>query len=73
VSDVTHILSAIEQGDPHAAEQLLPLVYEELRRLAAAQVRAQVPDASAHRRIVRRVSGAGHGREPVAGNPCHPC
>jgi RNA polymerase sigma factor (TIGR02999 family) len=35
VSDVTRILSAIEQGDPHAAEQLLPLVYEELRKLAA--------------------------------------
>jgi RNA polymerase sigma factor (TIGR02999 family) len=35
MSDVTGILSAIEQGDPHAAEQLLPLVYEELRRLAA--------------------------------------
>ena len=33
--DVTHILSAIEQGDPSAAEQLLPLVYDELRRLAA--------------------------------------
>jgi RNA polymerase sigma factor (TIGR02999 family) len=36
MSDVTHILSAIEQGDPHAAEQLLPLVYDELRKLAAA-------------------------------------
>jgi RNA polymerase sigma factor (TIGR02999 family) len=35
MSDVTRILSAIEEGDPHAAEQLLPLVYEELRRLAA--------------------------------------
>jgi RNA polymerase sigma factor (TIGR02999 family) len=35
MSDVTHILSAIEQGDPHAAEQLLPLVYDELRQLAA--------------------------------------
>jgi hypothetical protein len=34
MSDVTPILSAIEQGDPHAAEQLLPLVYDELRRLA---------------------------------------
>jgi hypothetical protein len=31
---VTHILAAIERGDPHAAEQLLPLVYEELRKLA---------------------------------------
>jgi hypothetical protein len=35
MSDVTRILSAIEQGDPHAAEQLLPLVYDELRELAA--------------------------------------
>jgi RNA polymerase sigma factor (TIGR02999 family) len=35
MSDVTAILSAIEQGDPHAAAQLLPLVYEELRRRAA--------------------------------------
>jgi hypothetical protein len=34
VSDVTRILSAISRGDPHAAGQLLPLVYEELRRLA---------------------------------------
>src|SRR5687767_9927044 len=33
--EVTRVLSAIEQGDPHAAEQLLPLVYEELRKLAA--------------------------------------
>src|SRR5215207_7275884 len=35
MSDVTHILSAIDQGDPNAAEQLLPLVYDELRKLAA--------------------------------------
>jgi RNA polymerase sigma factor (TIGR02999 family) len=35
VSDVTHILNAIEGGDPHAAEQLLPLVYDELRKIAA--------------------------------------
>ena len=33
MSEVTRILSAIEQGDPHAAEQLLPLVYDELRQL----------------------------------------
>jgi RNA polymerase sigma factor (TIGR02999 family) len=38
MSDVTQILSAIEQGDPHAAEQLLPLVYDELRKLAAMQM-----------------------------------
>ncbi len=38
MSEVTRILSAIEHGDPSAAEQLLPLVYEELRKLAAARV-----------------------------------
>jgi hypothetical protein len=35
MNDVTRILNAIEEGDPHAAEQLLPLVYDELRKLAA--------------------------------------
>ncbi len=34
MSDITRILTAIDQGDPSAAEQLLPLVYDELRRLA---------------------------------------
>ena len=38
MSDVTHILSQIESGDPSAAEQLLPLVYDELRKLAAAKL-----------------------------------
>ncbi|HLN32538.1 MAG TPA: ECF-type sigma factor [Gemmataceae bacterium] len=43
MSDVTHILSAIEQGDPHAAEQLLPLVYDELRKLAAQKLAQEKP------------------------------
>src|SRR2546425_11042589 len=43
MSEVTRILSAIEQGDPHAAEQLLPLVYEELRKLAAAKLAQEKP------------------------------
>ena len=43
MSDVTHILSQIESGDPSAAEQLLPLVYEELRKLAAAKVANEKP------------------------------
>jgi RNA polymerase sigma factor (TIGR02999 family) len=43
MSDVTHILSAIEQGDPSAAEQLLPLVYEELRKLAAQRLAQEKP------------------------------
>ena len=43
VSDVTHILCAIEQGDLHAAEQLLPLVYDELRKLAARKVAQEEP------------------------------
>jgi RNA polymerase sigma factor (TIGR02999 family) len=43
MSDVTHILNAIETGNPQAAAQLLPLVYEELRRLAAAQMAREQP------------------------------
>src|SRR5262245_58605752 len=43
MSEVTRILSAIEQGDPHAAEQLLPLVYEELRKLAARKLAHEKP------------------------------
>ncbi len=41
--DVTRILSAIEQGDPSAAEQLLPLVYDELRKLASAKMVQEKP------------------------------
>ena len=43
MSDVTRILSAIDQGDPHAAEQLLPLVYDELRQLAAQKLAQEKP------------------------------
>jgi RNA polymerase sigma factor (TIGR02999 family) len=43
VSEVTRVLSAIEQGDPHAAGQLLPLVYDELRKLAAQQLAQERP------------------------------
>ena len=43
MSDVTRILSQIESGDPSAAEQLLPLVYEELRKLAAAKMAQEKP------------------------------
>jgi RNA polymerase sigma factor (TIGR02999 family) len=43
MSEVTRILSAIEQGDPHASEQLLPLVYEELRKLAAQKLAQEKP------------------------------
>ena len=43
MSDVTQLLSAIEAGEPKAAEQLLPLVYEELRKLAAAKMAQERP------------------------------
>jgi hypothetical protein len=43
MNEVTQILSAIEQGDPHAADQLLPLVYDELRRLAAQRLAGEGP------------------------------
>jgi RNA polymerase sigma factor (TIGR02999 family) len=43
MTEVTRILSAIEQGDPRAAEQLLPLVYDELRKLAAQKLAQEKP------------------------------
>jgi hypothetical protein len=64
--EVTRILSAIEQGDPHAAEQLLPLVYDELRRRAApeqpgtALVReAPSPPTGGQRRSLRAGTSSG--------------
>src|SRR5262245_35309014 len=68
MNDVTHILSAIDNGDPRAAEQLLPLVYDELRQLAAKQLTDEKPgqtlDATAlvHEAYLRLVPGTG--REP---------
>jgi RNA polymerase sigma factor (TIGR02999 family) len=65
MSDITHILSAIEQGDPHAAERLLPLVYEELRQLAAQRLAREKPgqtlDATAlvHEAYLRLVASPG--------------
>ena len=47
MTDVTQILNAIEQGDPSAAEQLLPLVYEELRKLAAQKMAQEKPGPDA--------------------------
>src|SRR5947209_3388661 len=43
MSDVTRILSSIQAGDPQAAAQLLPLVYDELRRLAASRLALETP------------------------------
>jgi RNA polymerase sigma factor (TIGR02999 family) len=63
MSDVTCILSAVEQGDPHAAEQLLPLVYDELRRLATARMAHEKPGqtlqptALVHEAYLRLVDG----------------
>ena len=64
MSDVTKILSAIEQGDPQATEELLPLVYEELRRLAAQKLAREAPGqtlqatALVHEAYLRLVGGA---------------
>src|SRR5262245_10194605 len=65
MNEVTRILSAIEQGDPSAAEQLLPLVYEELRKLAAHKLIQEKPGqtlaatARVHEAYLRLV-GDGH-------------
>ena len=63
MSDVTQILSAIERGDPQAAEELLPLVYDELRILAAQRLAGEKPGqtlqatALVHEAYVRLVGG----------------
>jgi hypothetical protein len=63
MSDVTRILSQIESGDPHAAEKLLPLVYDELRKLAAVKLAQEKPGqtlqatALVHEAYVRLVGG----------------
>jgi RNA polymerase sigma factor (TIGR02999 family) len=67
MSEVTRILSAIERGDPHAAERLLPLVYDELRRLAAAKLAQEKPGqtlqatALVHEAYLRLVEGEQRG------------
>ena len=68
MNEVTRILSAVEQGDPQAAEQLLPLVYSELRKLAAARLAHEKPGqtlqatALVHEAYLRLVGGGQ--REP---------
>lgn len=63
MSDVTRILSEIEQGDPKAAEQLLPLVYDQLRQLAAARLANEKPGhtlqptALVHEAYLRMIGG----------------
>jgi RNA polymerase sigma factor (TIGR02999 family) len=63
MSGVTQILASMERGDPHAAEQLLPLVYDELRKLAAARLTHEPPGqtlqatALVHEAYLRLVGG----------------
>lgn len=64
MNDVTRILEAIQQGDPKAAEELLPLVYEELRKLAALKMAAEAPGHTLQRTALvheawLRLSGSG--------------
>jgi RNA polymerase sigma factor (TIGR02999 family) len=73
MSDVTQILNAIEQGDPHAAEKLLPLVYDELRKLAAQRLAQEKPGQTlqatalvheAYLRLVQSEPREEHGDKP---------
>jgi RNA polymerase sigma factor (TIGR02999 family) len=65
MNEVTRILAALEQGDPRAAEQLLPLVYDELRRLAAQKLAQEKPGqtleatALVHEAYLRLVASGG--------------
>ena len=65
-NEVTQLLSALDQGDPHAASRLLPLGYEELRKLAAQRMAQEKPREG---RIIgnapRTVPSHGHGRGSV--------
>ena len=66
MNDVTQILSRIDSGDPSAAEQLLPLIYDELRRLTAAKLAREKPGqtlqatALVHEAYVRMVVASQH-------------
>jgi RNA polymerase sigma factor (TIGR02999 family) len=68
MNEVTQVLSAIERGDPHAAAQLLPLVYDELRRLAAQKLAQEKPGqtlqatALVHEAYMRLVGNEAAGR-----------
>jgi RNA polymerase sigma factor (TIGR02999 family) len=70
MSEVTRLLSAVERGEPCAAEQLLPLVYDELRRLAAQKLAQEKPGqtlqatALVHEAYTRLVGDSGAGQEP---------
>jgi RNA polymerase sigma factor (TIGR02999 family) len=74
MSDVTRILSAVEHGDPTAAEQLLPLVYDELRKLAAVHLAREQPGqtlqatALVHEAYARLVEGERRGSSPPGWN-----
>jgi RNA polymerase sigma factor (TIGR02999 family) len=65
MADVTHLLDAIQQGNPQASEDLLPLVYQELRKLAAARLAQEKPGqtlqatALVHEAYLRLVGGEG--------------
>jgi hypothetical protein len=71
MSDVTQILAAIDRGEPQAAEQLLPLVYDELRKLAAARLAHEKPGqtlqatALVHEAYLRLVGSAGSAEPDV--------
>lgn len=68
MTDVSQLLQALDKGETHASEQLLPLVYEELRRLAAARLAAEPsgntlqPTALVHEAYIRLVQGSGGDR-----------
>jgi RNA polymerase sigma factor (TIGR02999 family) len=74
VNDVSRILSAIDAGDPRAADELLPLVYDELRRLAAQRLAHEAPGQSlqptalVHEAYVRLVEGERRGSSMPAWN-----
>ena len=72
MSDITRILAAMQQGDPSAAEQLLPLIYDELRQLAAQKLAHEQPGqtlqatALVHEAYLRLVGDGKRRTGPIA-------
>src|SRR5262249_21345546 len=66
MSEATRLLNAIDDGDPHAAEQLLPLIYDELRRLAAQKLAQEKPEQTL------QAARTGRGNRPCPSVPGSP-
>ena len=75
MNEVTRLLMAIDRGDSHATDELFPIVYDELRRLATAKLAREAPGqtlqatALVHEAYLRLLGGEEHGRRDSEDTP----